>query len=157
MPCREAASGRSQFEVANRLFFRLYQCSNLLHKNGTRHIAEFGATTQQWAVLGALSRPAVQKTGMTVKGLVEYLLLSRQNLTAVLDRLEARQWIDRVKDVEDGRNRLIRMTVEGSRNWNAMQGPIDAFYASALARFTEKEQAQLGELLDRLKNGLNQV
>jgi DNA-binding MarR family transcriptional regulator len=157
MPRREASSGRGQFEVANRLFFRLYQCSNLLHKNGTRHVADFGATTQQWAVLGALSRPTVRKTGMTVKGLVEYLLLSRQNLTAVLDRLEARQWIERVRDVEDGRNRLIRMTVEGSRNWNAMQGPIEAFYASALVRFSEKEQALLCELLDRLKNGLNEV
>jgi DNA-binding MarR family transcriptional regulator len=107
--------------------------------------------------LGALSRPTVQKTGMTVKGLVEYLLLSRQNLTAVLEPLETRQWIDRVKDIEDGRNRLIRMTVEGSRNWNAMQGPIEAFYASAPARFSEKEQALPCELLDRLKNGLNQV
>ena len=82
---------------------------------------------------------------MMVKGLVEYLLLSRQNLTAVLEPLETRQWIDRVKDIEDG------------RNWNAMQGPIEAFCASAPARFSEKKQALLCALLDRLKSGLNQV
>ena len=76
-----------RFEVANRLFFRLYQCSNLMHKNGTRHMADFGATTQQWAVLGALARPLVRDKGMSVKDLIEFLLLSRQNLTAVLDRL----------------------------------------------------------------------
>jgi DNA-binding MarR family transcriptional regulator len=157
MPRRETAAGRADFDVANRLFFRLYQCSNLLHKNGARHVADFGATTQQWAVLGALSRPSVRATGMTVKSLVEYLLLSRQNLTAVLERLEARGWIDRVKDPEDGRNRLIRMTAEGSRNWGAMQAPIEAFYAGALTAFSEPEQARLCEMLDRLKNGLNEV
>jgi DNA-binding MarR family transcriptional regulator len=157
MPRRETAAGRANFDVANRLFFRLYQCSNLLHKNGTRHVAGFGATTQQWAVLGALSRPSARVTGMMVKSLVEYLLLSRQNLTAVLDRLEARGWIDRVKDPEDGRNRLVRMTAEGSRNWEAMQAPIEAFYSGALTAFSKPEQARLCEMLDRLKNGLNEV
>ena len=41
-----------QIEVANRLFFRLYQCANMLHKTGSRAIEEEDLTTQQWAVLG---------------------------------------------------------------------------------------------------------
>ena len=68
------------FEVANRLFFRLYQASNLMHKSGSRSLAKFTSTTQQWAVLETLSRPAVRKHGMTVKELIEFLLTSRQNL-----------------------------------------------------------------------------
>jgi hypothetical protein len=56
------------FELANRLFFRLYQASNLMHKIGSRSVAEFSSTTQQWAVLGALSRPAVRQHGMTRQG-----------------------------------------------------------------------------------------
>jgi hypothetical protein len=28
--------------VANRVFFRLYQASNLMHKQGTRYVSEFG-------------------------------------------------------------------------------------------------------------------
>ena len=71
------------FELANRLFFRLYRASNLMYKTGSRSVAEFSSTTQQWAVLGALSRPAVRQHGMTVKELIEFLLTSRQNLTAV--------------------------------------------------------------------------
>ena len=46
----------AQFEMANRLFFRLYQCANMLHKTGSRAVEAEGLTTQQWAVLGALSR-----------------------------------------------------------------------------------------------------
>jgi len=146
-----------RFEVANRLFFRLYQSSNLMHKNGTRYMGDFGATTQQWAVLGALTRPLVREKGMSVKDLIEFLLLSRQNLTAVLDRLEARGWVERVKDPEDGRSRLIQLTAEGNRTWDAMQTSIAAFYAAALASFSAAEQLQLYVLLDRLKDGLNEV
>lgn len=150
-------SERIRFEVANRLFFRLYQCSNLMHKNGTRHMADFGATTQQWAVLGALARPLVHEKGMSVKDLIEFLLLSRQNLTAVLDRLEARAWIERVKDPEDGRARLIRLSDEGNRVWASMQTPIEAFYTGALTALSDAEQVQLHQLLDRLKDGLEAV
>lgn len=146
-----------QFELANRLFFRLYQCSNLLHKNGTRHISAFGVTTQQWAVLGALARPLVRERGMSVKDLIAFLMLSRQNLSMVLDRLEARAWVERVKDPEDGRSRLIRLTKEGNLLWNDMRAPIEGFYAGVLEGFEEAELRQFYQLLDRLKTGLGSV
>src|SRR6201999_1014452 len=90
-----------EFDVANRLFFRLYQASNLMHKQGTRSVEAFGATTQQWAALGALARAHVEAEGMTVKDLIAFLEVSRQNLTPVLDRLEARGWIERIIDETD--------------------------------------------------------
>src|SRR5579863_9528559 len=107
-----SANNGVEFEVANRVFFRLYQASNLMHKQGTRYVGKFGTTTQQWAVLGALARPLVRDGGMTVKDLMEFLDVSRQNLTAVLDRLEGRRWIRRVKDKDDGRSRRIRLTAD---------------------------------------------
>ena len=145
------------YAVANRLFFRLYQCSNLLHKNGTRHMQPFGATTQQWAVLGALTRSLVRDRGMTVKELITFLMLSRQNLTAVLDRLEDRGWTERVADPSDGRNRLVRLSAEGWQMWEAMQAPIESFYAGALAPLSDEEQAQFCTLLEKLRDGLDGV
>lgn len=145
------------FEVANRVFFRLYQCSNLMHKNGTRFMAEYGSTTQQWAVLGALARPRVRTQGMSVKDLIEFLLLSRQNLTAVLDRLEARGWVERVKDPEDGRSRLIKLTAKGEKTWAQMLDSIKAFYGAALDGFSMEDQILLYRLLDRMKDKLSAV
>jgi hypothetical protein len=46
----------ARMALANRVFFRLYQCANMLHKTGSRAVEAEGLTTQQWAVLGALSR-----------------------------------------------------------------------------------------------------
>ncbi len=146
-----------QHDTANRLFFRLYQCSNLMHKSGTRVVAHHGATTQQWAVLGALVRPSVRARGMTVKALTGYLMLSRQNLTAVLDRLEGRGWVERDKDPDDGRNRLIRMSDVGEAVWKEMQTPIAAFYRQALADLTADDTDTLLRLLDRLRDGLDRA
>jgi DNA-binding MarR family transcriptional regulator len=146
-----------EFDVANRVFFRLYQASNLMHKQGTRYVGQFATTTQQWAVLGALARPLVSEAGMPVKDLIEFLGVSRQNLTAVLDRLEARGWIRRVKDKDDGRSRRIRLTGEGKSTWAHMQEPIEAFYAASLADFSRDDQLALYRLLDRLKTSLAKV
>ena len=139
------------FDVANRLFFRLYQASNLMHKQGTRYVAGFDATTQQWAVLGALARPRANVQGVTVKELIAFLELSRQNLTAVLDRLEARGWIERLVDETDARSRRIRLTPAGQETWARMQTPIEAFYEAALKDLNPAERADLWRLLDRLK------
>lgn len=147
----------ASFDVANRLFFRLYQCSNLMHKNGTRCLSEFGSTTQQWAVLGALTRPDIATRGMTVKDLIAFLLLSRQNLNLVLERLQQRGWIGRVKDREDGRSRRIKLTAEGARVWARMQRPIGEFYKAVLVEFKPQDRVHLYRLLDRLKTGLNEV
>lgn len=144
----------SDFEIANRLFFRLYQASNLLHKTGTRAVSDYGATTQQWAVLGALARPAIIEDGLSVKQLLEYLLVSRQNLTPVLDRLEGACLVERVRDLADGRKRQIRLTTNGREVWARMRGDIERYYASALEGFSLEESFLLMRLLERLGKGL---
>ena len=153
-----AAEEQARFDVANRLFLRLYQASNLMHKTGTKAVGDFGATTQQWAVLGALSRPAVRDRGMTVKQLIGFLMVSRQNLTAVLDRLEQAGLVERVRTAgADGRLRHVRLTSQGIDIWGAMLGSIRRYYDSALDGFSTEECVLLFKLLDRLRDGLSRM
>lgn len=145
----------ARFDVANRLFLRLYQASNLLHKTGTRAVSAFGATTQQWAVLGALARPVARDRGLTVKELIAFLMVSRQNLTAVLDRLEAAGLVERIRAPgADGRLRHVRLTAEGRRVWGEMLGSIRRYYDTALEGFSTEECVALYRLLDRLRDSL---
>lgn len=81
-----------------------------------------GVTTQQWAVLGALSPPAVRDRGMTVKELVAFPMVGRQNLTAVLDRLGAAGLLERVRAAGDGRLRNVRLMPGGDRVWSGHAG-----------------------------------
>jgi MarR family transcriptional regulator, organic hydroperoxide resistance regulator len=141
-------------DIANRLFFKLYQASNLMHKEGTSAVSSFGSTTQQWAVLGALSRSQAAERGLSVKQLMEYLMVSRQSLTAILDRLEAAGLVDRTRTEGDGRLRHVRLTERGVITWTGMRPNIRGFYDAALADFTIEESYLLMRLLDRLTAGL---
>lgn len=142
-----------EVELANRLFFRLYQCANMLHKTGTRAIEEEGLTTQQWAVLGALSRP-MAVGGMKLGDLARYLMVSRQNLAGVIGRLERDGRVESASDPQDGRSRLIRMTPVGQTVWRHQALPkIHAYYAQALNGFSFNDMTHtLHYLLQILEN-----
>lgn len=140
-------------ELANRLFFRLYQCANMLHKTGTRAVESEGLTTQQWAVLGALSRPQAQD-GMSVGELARYLMVSRQNLSGLIGRMERDGHVAVAQDGQDRRARRITMTASGRRLWQRQALPkIYAYYDQVLADFSITDMTHaLHYLLKMLKN-----
>ncbi|MCB1756271.1 MAG: MarR family transcriptional regulator [Gammaproteobacteria bacterium] len=121
----------ASIEINNRLFFRFFQAANTLHTKGTQALDEFCITTQQWSVLGALSRPQAAE-GMSVNELSRYLLVSRQNLTGILRRLEAAGYIERTPGEEDRRSRRICLTADGEQLWTRLADPIAHFYDAAL-------------------------
>lgn len=148
-------------ELANRLFFKLYQCANLLHKTGSKAVESEGLTTQQWAVLGALSRPEAQG-GMSVGDLARYLMVSRQNLSGVIGRMERDGHICITPDGRDRRSRLISMTPSGTHVWHDLARPkIHAYYEQALNEFslgdithTVHYLLQLLDNMERLDRGM---
>jgi DNA-binding MarR family transcriptional regulator len=143
----------TKVEMANRLFFRLYQCANMLHKTGSRAVEEEGLTTQQWAVLGALSRKSAQG-GVGVGDLAKYLMVSRQNITGLLSRMERDGHIVMATDKRDRRARLVTMTERGRHVWQVLALPkIHAYYEQALADFSVNDTARmLHYLLSILEN-----
>ena len=143
----------SRIELANRLFFRLYQCANMLHKTGTRAVEAEGLTTQQWAVLGALSRPQAQG-GMSVGDLARYLMVSRQNLSGLISRMERDGHIGSSPDQLDRRSRLVTMTASGREVWIVQAQPkIHGYYEQALDGFSTNDITHsLHYLLKLLEN-----
>lgn len=142
-------------ELANRLFFRLYQCANMLHKTGTKAVEDQGLTTQQWAVLGALSRGGAN-TGMSVGDLARYLMVSRQSLSGLIGRMERAGHLAITPDGRDRRSRLITMTDTGRKVWNDEATPnIHKYYEQALADFSIGDISHtlhyLLKLLDNMK------
>lgn len=145
----------ARVELANRLFFRLYQCTNMLHKTGTRAVEAEGLTTQQWAVLGALSRPEAEG-GMSVGDLARYLMVSRQNLSGLISRMERDGHIGSAPDGRDRRSRLVTMTESGRDVWLVKAQPkIHAYYEQALDGFSTNDITHtlhyLLKLLDNMK------
>lgn len=95
-----------------------------------------GLTTQQWAVLGALSRPEAEG-GMSVGDLARYLMVSRQNLSGLISRMERDGHIASAPDGRDRRSRLVTMTESGRDVWIVQARPkIDRYYEQALTDFS---------------------
>jgi DNA-binding MarR family transcriptional regulator len=149
----DSNSSSAQMELANRIFFRLYQCANMLHKTGSRAIEDEGLTTQQWAVLGALSRPKVHN-GMSVGDLARYLMVSRQNLSGVISRMDRDGHLCTTPDGRDRRSRLVTLTESGRNVWSKYAQPkIQAYYEEALAGFSLNDMTHtLHYLLKMLEN-----
>ncbi len=147
----------ARMELANRVFFRLYQCANMLHKTGTRAIEEDGLTTQQWAVLGALSRPRATE-GMSVGDLARYLMVSRQNLSGVISRMERDGHVCLAPDPCDRRSRLISMTEGGRHVWQMKAKPkIHAYYEDALVGFSINDISHTLHYLLKLLENMQRV
>lgn len=134
----------ARMELANRVFFRLYQCANMLHKTGTRAVESDGLTTQRWAVLGALSRAAADN-GMTVGELARYLMVSRQSLAGLIGRMARDGHLTTTQDRSDLRSRRVALTHSGRKLWLVRARPsIQTYYEHALAGFS------IGDLSDTL-------
>src|SRR5947207_12041381 len=123
----------TKIDLANRLFFRLYQCANMLHKTGSRAVEEEGLTTQQWAVLGALSREKTQD-GMSIGDLARYLMVSRQNLSGLISRMERDGHVAVAPSGQVRRSRVVTMTASGRHVWHDLALPkIRGYYHQILA------------------------
>jgi DNA-binding MarR family transcriptional regulator len=144
-------------DLANRLFFRLYQCANMLHKTGSRAIEDEGLTTQQWAVLGALSRPQAGD-GMKLGDLARYLMVSRQNLAGVVGRLERDGRLESAADPQDGRSRLVRLTPSGRQVWQKKALPkIHAYYDQALEGFSVNDMVHTVHYLLKMLENMQKI
>ena len=144
-------------ELANRLYFRLYQCANMMHKTGTRAVESEGLTTQRWAVLGTLSRPEVGQ-GMAVGDLARHLKVSRQSLSGVIRRLEHDGLVENLPDPSDGRGRLLRITDVGHTRWHNQALPrINEYYDQAVAGLSIEDLSHALHYLVRLLDNMTAI
>ena len=140
-------------EIANRLFFRFFQAANTLQTRGTHAV---GITTQQWSVLGALSRPQAA-AGMSVGDLSRYLLVSRQNLAGLLARLERDGLVERKPCADDRRSRKVSLTAKGEALWTDLSEPIDAFYKQALKGFSFDDRLAFIHYISLLQRNMSEI
>jgi len=70
------------------------------------------------------------------------------DITRLLDRLESRQLITRQRDTRDRRVVSTRITPEGLRILEELDGPVLEFHRLQLAHMPEPKLAQLIDLLE---------
>ena len=71
--------------------------------------------------------------------------------TALIDRLEARGLVERVRDEQDRRRVLVRMTDEGMRSTYAMYAPLVEEGQGLFARHSVAQLLEMRDLLDAMR------
>ncbi|PLR81406.1 MarR family transcriptional regulator [Bacillus canaveralius] len=90
---------------------------------------------EQFAVLRNLHLKGTLKSSE----LAEYCGVNKSAMTAKIDRLEARQLVERIRDEEDRRNVYINITDEGRKIYLKGEEKIENFVASYLQELTHEE------------------
>ena len=88
----------------------LYTC-DVLHQMVSRYMAEYGLSKSTLNILAILRHGP--EVGMQLHDLGELLLVSRANITGLIDHLEEKGLAKRVVDAHDRRARLARITPKG--------------------------------------------
>lgn len=111
-----------------------------------RFMAEFDLTISQFGVLEALHH----KGPLCQRDIAAKILKSTGNITLVIDNLEKRTLVRRVRDTGDRRYLTIHLTDEGETLIAQAFPKVEAAIVAEMSTLAESEQELLGRLCKKL-------
>ena len=132
----------------------IFRANNLLLRAGGRLAGGAGLdSVQQWLCLGEIARSGELSMGELCRS----TLVTKQNVTAMVDRLSARGLVTTAEDPADRRVVRVRLTPQGQRALEGLREPTRRFNAAAFAGLAASELAELHRLLSALVERLRQL
>lgn len=130
-------------------YVKLMRATEALTTRINRHLAESGLTISQFGVLEALYHlgPLCQRD------IAKKILKSTGNITVVIDNLEKRGLVARVRGAEDRRFFTIQLTNDGEKLISGIFPPHAEAIFREMGILTEEEQIELGRICKKLGLG----
>ena len=132
------------------LGFLLHDVARLMRKRFEQHARELGLTRAQWQVLVHLS----QNEGIHQGGLAEIIEMEPITLVRILDRLEARNLVERRRHPSDRRIWLLFLKQDAHPLLAVLRGFGDATRSEAMADVSEADVERLFAILTTMKSNL---
>ena len=124
------------------------QLANLLIRHLAPVLEKARITPQQWTVLSAL---ADESTPVTLVTLSRRLMVTKQNMTGMIARLEQLGLAERNDDPNDLRSARVQLTRRGRAVVEKIQPAYDQWLASlASSEVTERDLQAVTRTIDRL-------
>ena len=120
--------------------------ARLLRTAFDRRVRRLGITRAQWLVLTRLHR----RPGASQSELAEMIEVEKATAGRMIDRLEAKGWVERRAQPDDRRIKRAEAERVHKRIWRIAEVTVD----DALGCLSTRERAQLVTLLARVKSGL---
>jgi len=123
------------------------QLSNLLMRHMAPVFERAGVTPQQWAIVTAL---AVAEQPLTLAGLARVMLVSKQNMTGMVARLEQLGLVERQGDPQDLRSSRLMLTRRGRSTVEKLRPAYEEWRRELGGEIPERELAAVTRTVDRL-------
>jgi len=120
----------TQKALALDLVLRIFRLANVLGQVGNRLAGAYGLTAQQWLALTSIG--VAGNAGTTPTEIGKVALVSPQNVTGLLDRLERAGYVQRKPDGGDRRSYRVQLTEEGAKVFHVLN-PLGATWAQQAA------------------------
>jgi DNA-binding MarR family transcriptional regulator len=149
----ESGSHYEGFDLAStRTILDLIYTYDVFHQLSARYMADYGLSKSSLNIL-MLLRHGPQK-GMQLHNLGELLLVSRANITGLIDSLQQKGWVERVVDPTDRRVRYARITGSAEALLDKFI-PVHFGHVKALLQdLTAEEKEKLSALLRKARRSM---
>jgi MarR family 2-MHQ and catechol resistance regulon transcriptional repressor len=122
---------------------------DVLHQTASRYMAEYGLSKSTINVLVLLHNGPAD--GMQLHDLGALLLVSRANITGLIDHLEEKGYVTRVVDSHDRRARFARITKKGETILDEFMPVHHANLNLLLQDMSDDEREKLVSLLKKMR------
>ena len=133
--------------------FLISDVARLMRTVFDRRVRKLGLTRAQWLVLTRLHR----RPGASQSELADMMEVEKATAGRLIDRLEAKGWVERRAQAGDRRINRVYLTAEAERVHKRIWRVAEATVDDALDDLSEREAGQLLKLLSRVKSRLIEI
>lgn len=138
-----------------RIVVGVFRAAGLLAKAGNRLAGALGLTQQQWVLLAALDRGGAEGVPLSVLG--RNLLVTKANITGMVDRLERDGYVTREAHPSDRRVTRARLTPKGKRFLAEIAPLQQGWSRQAFRLFGRAEKEALLRLIEKHVHALKET
>lgn len=143
---------RANQDLEVRLWLRMLICVSLMEQEiRARLRTTFGITIARFEVLAQLYRV---ETGLAMKELSACLMVSKGNVTGLIDRMQDAGLIERRRDPTDGRAQIVSLTAKGRKLFDTMRPLHNQWFRDMMRGLARRDMKLLHDLLQALKVNL---
>lgn len=140
------ATTDASYRAHSDLLYLMHELSRLISTHVDQQLAKAGVTHVQWWAMMHI----FENEGLTQTELAEIMQMGRASLGKLVERLEAKSWIERRPDATDSRMRRVFLRPEAVPLFKHMTDEGKALFRDFLAGIPPAEEK-------RLLNGLRKI
>lgn len=135
-----------------RLWLRMLSLTNMVEGRLRQNLRTgYGVTLPRFDVMAALHD---KPEGSSMGEIAQRLLVTKGNVTAIVEPLEKEGLVHRQQRPEDRRSHIVRLTGAGRGAFETMARDLEGWIASMLSGLDEEEVEQLAQLLGKAKQSI---